>query len=206
MEVKYIVQYGELFPQCVYCFLMKRCWQPAYNNFFQGNSNKTILVASYFPACQFQFMRTKKKFIHYNKRTHFWAGGHCSYVPLFIVHRALLAVWLDIHSISEESKDNNTISCVFSLNALVYFSKNNRRMINRECKEKEDTCWTWYETQTNKLCDNLFKPYHPPVPLKLPRKTLITLTPTPIPYDNKEKEREREQNKDKREMRRQMER
>lgn len=162
MEVKYIVQYGELFPQCVYCFLMKRCWQPAYNNFFQGNSNKTIFVASYFPACQFQFMRTKKKFIHYNKRTHFWAGGHCSYVPLFIVHRALLAVWLDIHSISEESKDNNTISCVFSLNALVYFSKNNRRMINRERKEKEDTCWTWYETQTNKLCDNLFKPYHPP--------------------------------------------
>lgn len=59
-------------------------------------------------------------------------------------------------------------------------------------KKKEDTCWTWYETQTNKLCDNLFKPYHPPVPLKLPRKTLITLTPTPIPYDNKEKERERE--------------
>lgn len=58
-------------------------------------------------------------------------------------------------------------------------------------KKKEDTCWTWYETQTNKLCDNLFKPYHPPVPLKLPRKTLITLTPTPIPYDNKEKERER---------------
>lgn len=66
----------------------------------------------------------------------FWAGGHCSYVPLFIVHRALLTVWLDIHSISEESKDNNTISCVFSLNALVYFSKNNRRMINRERKEK----------------------------------------------------------------------
>lgn len=52
------------------------------------------------------------------------------------VHRALLTVWLDIHSISEESKDNNTISCVFSLNALVYFSKNNRRMINRERKEK----------------------------------------------------------------------
>lgn len=41
-----------------------------------------------------------------------------------------------IHSISEESKDNNTISCVFSLNALVYFSKNNRRMINKERKEK----------------------------------------------------------------------
>lgn len=79
----------------------------------------------------------------------FWAGGHCSYVLLFIVHRALLAVWLDIHSISE-------------VNALVYFSKNNQRMINRERKEKEDTCWTWYETQTNKLCDNLFKPYHPP--------------------------------------------
>lgn len=78
----------------------------------------------------------KKNFIHYNKRTHFWAWGHCSYVPLFIVHRALLTVWLDIHSISEESKDNNTISCVFSLNALVYFSKNNRRMINRERKEK----------------------------------------------------------------------
>lgn len=170
----------------------------SYNNFFQGNSNKTIFVASYFPACQFQFMRTKK-IIH--------SLRHCSYVPLFIVHRALLAVWLNIHSISEESKDNNTISCVFSLNALVYFSKNNRRMINRERKEKEDTCWTWYETQTNKLCDNLFKPYHPPVPLKLPRKTLITLTPTPIPYDNKEKEREREKkNKDKREMRRQMER
>lgn len=162
MEVKYIVQYGELFPQCVYCFLMKRCWQPAYNNFFQGNSNKTIFVASYFPACQFQFMRTKKNFIHYNKRTHFWAGGHCSYVLLFIVHRALLGVWLISTQSVRNQKDNNTISCVFSLNALVYFSKNNRRMINRERKEKEDTCWTWYETQTNKLCDNLFKPYHPP--------------------------------------------
>lgn len=79
-------------------------------------------------------------------------------------HSAQSTPWCltDLHSISEESKDNDTISCVFSLNALVYFSKNNRRMINRERKEKEDTCWTWYETQTNKLCDNLFKPYHPP--------------------------------------------
>lgn len=67
-----------------------------------------------------------------------------------------------------------------------------REWLTGNAKKKEDTCWTWYETQTNKLCDNLFKPYHPPVPLKLPRKTLITLTPTPIPYDNKEKERERE--------------
>lgn len=159
-----MVQYGELFPQCVYCFLMKRCWQPAYNNFFQGNSNKTIFVASYFPACQFQFMRTKKKNSFITIRGHiFWVWGHCSYVPLFIecTEHSLVFDWY-IHSISEESKDNNTISCVFSLNALVYFSKNNRRMINRERKEKEDTCWTWYETQTNKLCDNLFKPYHPP--------------------------------------------
>lgn len=81
--VMMIVQYGELFPQCVYCFLMKRCWQPAYNNFFQGNSNKTILVASYFPACQFQFMRTKKKFIHYNKRTHFLSRRTLQLCPTF---------------------------------------------------------------------------------------------------------------------------
>lgn len=53
-------------------------------------------------------------------------------------HSAQSTPWCltDLHSISEESKDNNTISCVFSLNALVYFSKNNRRMINRERKEK----------------------------------------------------------------------
>lgn len=143
---------------------MKRCWQPAYNNFFQGNSNKTIflwLVISQH-ANSNSWGQKKNSFITF-KRTHFWAGGHCSYVPLFIecTEHSLLFDWY-IHSISEESKDNNTISCVFSLNALVYFSKNNRRMINRERKEKEDTCWTWYETQTNKLCDNLFKPYHPP--------------------------------------------
>lgn len=108
----------------------------SYNNLFQGNSNKTILVASYFPACQFQFMRTKKKFIHYNKRTHFLSMRTLQLCPTF--HSAQSTPWCstDIHSISEESKDNNTISCVFSLNALVYFSKNNRRMINRERKEK----------------------------------------------------------------------
>lgn len=108
----------------------------SYNNFFQGNSNKTIFVASYFPACQFQFMRTKKKFIHYNKRIHFLSRRTLQLCPTF--HSAQSTPWCftDIHSISEESKDNNTISCVFSLNALVYFSKNNRRMINRERKEK----------------------------------------------------------------------
>lgn len=192
MEVKYIVQYGELFPQCVYCFLMKRCWQPHTITSSRGIVIRLFLWLVISQHANSNSWGPKKKSFITIRGHIFWAGGHCSYVPLFIVHRALLTVWLDIHSISEESKDNNTISCVFSLNALVYFSKNNRRMINRERKEKEDTCWTWYETQTNKLCDNLFKPYHPPVPLKLPRKTLITLTPTPIPYDNKEKERERE--------------
>lgn len=43
---------------------------------------------------------------------------------------------IDIYLISEELKDNNIIFCVFFLNVLVYFSKNNWRMINRECKEK----------------------------------------------------------------------
>lgn len=108
----------------------------SYNNFFQGNSNKTILVASYFPACQFQFMRTKKKFIHYNKRTHFLSRRTLQLCPTFHSAQSTPYCLTDIHSISEESKDNNTISCVFSLNALVYFSKNNRRMINRERKEK----------------------------------------------------------------------
>lgn len=107
--VKYIVQYGELFPQCVYCFLMKRCWQPAYNKFFQGNSNKTIFVASYFPACQFQFMRTKKSSFITIRGHIFWAWGHCSYVPLFIVHRALLGVWL----VSTQSVRNQKITIPF---------------------------------------------------------------------------------------------
>lgn len=108
----------------------------SYNNFFQGNSNKTIFVASYFPACQFQFMRTKKKFIHYNKRTHFLSMRTLQLCPTFHSAQSTPYCLTDVHSISEESKDNNTISCVFSLNALVYFSKNNRRMINRERKEK----------------------------------------------------------------------
>lgn len=43
---------------------------------------------------------------------------------------------IDIYLISEELKDNNIIFCVFFLNVLVYFSKNNQRMINRERKEK----------------------------------------------------------------------
>lgn len=47
---------------------------------------------------------------------------------------------IDFYLISEELKDNNIIFCVFFLNVLVYFSKNNRRMINRERKEKEDIC------------------------------------------------------------------
>lgn len=90
-------------------------------------------------------MRIKKKFIYYSKRIYFWVGGYCSYVLFFIVYRVFFVVWLDIYLISEELKDNNIIFCVFFLNVLVYFSKNNWRMINRECKEKEDICWIWYE-------------------------------------------------------------
>lgn len=69
--------------------------------------------------------RKKKNFIHYNKRTHSEQEDSAAICPTFHCAQSTPYCLTDIHSISEESKDNNTISCVFSLNALVYFSKNN---------------------------------------------------------------------------------
>lgn len=61
MEVKYIVQYGEVFPQSVYCFLMKRCWQP-HTITSSGGIVIRLFLWLVFPSMPIPIHEDQKKF------------------------------------------------------------------------------------------------------------------------------------------------